>query len=193
MALTQVRAFGALTGARYGSFAGKRVSRPVGVLTQPRGFGALTGRRYSSFAGRLAGETAIPSSQQGGVGGSRGAQHFYRQTLARRQSIEAERERVLERQAAKAAQESDRQRTESVAAQREMLRGIEPPIVLPPLAAPVSQAGETATRRAHNPEIPGATPGPATSIQATAVEMAAAQKRSNRNRAAMLIALLLSD
>lgn len=55
MALTQARAFGAFTGRRYGSFAGRgEFDHPVGTLTQPRGFGAHTGRRYGSFAGRSA-------------------------------------------------------------------------------------------------------------------------------------------
>lgn len=50
--LTQLRAFGALAGARYGSFAGKRITRHIPKLTEPRAFGAYTGRRYGSFAGK---------------------------------------------------------------------------------------------------------------------------------------------
>jgi hypothetical protein len=54
VAVTQPRAFGAFTGSRYSSFAGKSGSgpHPAGLLTQSRTFGAFTGRRYGSFAGR---------------------------------------------------------------------------------------------------------------------------------------------
>lgn len=68
--------------------------------------------------------------------------------------------------------------------------------------APVeSRAGGTATRRAHNPEIPGATPGLATfvptqadvepSMQAGRLESAAA--KDNRRRIAILIALMAAN
>lgn len=50
MATTQLRAFGAATGGRYGSFAGKgSTSHPVDVITQARGYAAFTGARYGSF------------------------------------------------------------------------------------------------------------------------------------------------
>lgn len=55
--LTQPRSFGAHSGRRYGSFAGRTesvVTHPVGRLTQARAFGAFSGRRYGSFAGRSA-------------------------------------------------------------------------------------------------------------------------------------------
>ena len=57
---TQLRAFGAFAGGRYGSFADKsQESHPVGVLTQPGAFGAHTGRRYGSFAGRASAEHPV--------------------------------------------------------------------------------------------------------------------------------------
>jgi hypothetical protein len=56
VALTQLRAAGAHTGARYGSFAGRAASgggtHPVGVLTQPLAHGAHASRRYGGFGGR---------------------------------------------------------------------------------------------------------------------------------------------
>lgn len=53
MALTQARAAGAFTSARYGSFAGRGDGEhPVGVLTQARAGAAHVGSRYGSFAGR---------------------------------------------------------------------------------------------------------------------------------------------
>lgn len=52
MAITQARAFGAGTGGRYGSFAGRIPARTVDTLTQTRASGAHTGGRYGSFAGR---------------------------------------------------------------------------------------------------------------------------------------------
>lgn len=56
MALTQLRATGAHSGARYGSFAGRAApgggSHPVGVLTQPLAHGAHASRRYGGFGGR---------------------------------------------------------------------------------------------------------------------------------------------
>lgn len=63
MALTQARAFGAHSGARYGSFAGRGAAagaHPVDTLTQPRGHGAFTGKRYGSFAGRGGADGAHP-------------------------------------------------------------------------------------------------------------------------------------
>lgn len=53
MALTQARAFGAGTGGRYGSFAGRGAgAHPVDALTQARASGPHTGARYGSFAGK---------------------------------------------------------------------------------------------------------------------------------------------
>lgn len=50
MATTQLRAFGAITSGRYGSFAGKSQSNhPVDALTQARSHSAFTGKRYGSF------------------------------------------------------------------------------------------------------------------------------------------------
>lgn len=50
MATTQLRAFGAATGGRYGSFAAKsQTNHPVDVLTQARSHAAFTGKRYGSF------------------------------------------------------------------------------------------------------------------------------------------------
>jgi len=49
---TQLRASGAHTGVRYGSFAGRDASRDVDSLTQARSHGAHTGPRYGSFEGR---------------------------------------------------------------------------------------------------------------------------------------------
>lgn len=65
MALTQLRSSAAHTGRRYGSFAGKEQSRPVGILTQWHAYG--TGRRYGSFAGRSPGTVVPPVFEQ--VGG----------------------------------------------------------------------------------------------------------------------------
>lgn len=63
--MTQPRAFGAMTGQGYGSFAGKAAfaygPHPVGVLTQPLAFGAMSGMRYGSFAGKTE-ETVAPGS-----------------------------------------------------------------------------------------------------------------------------------
>jgi hypothetical protein len=53
------------------------------------------------------------------------------------------------------------------------------------------QASGTATRLAHNQEIPGATPGPATEQQRD-LDRIAEKAKTNRNRAAILIALLMS-
>lgn len=64
MALTQLRAFGACTGARYGSFARGAApgTHPVGKLTQARAHSAHTGSRYRAFAGRQPeGEQFIPT------------------------------------------------------------------------------------------------------------------------------------
>lgn len=47
--MTQLRAFGAFSGAPYGSF-GRRGH--AGPLTQARAFGAFTGARYGAFSGR---------------------------------------------------------------------------------------------------------------------------------------------
>lgn len=59
MPTTQGRPFGAFTGRRFSSFAGKTAdsgsTHPVGVLTQTRPFGAFTGRRFASFAGKTGG------------------------------------------------------------------------------------------------------------------------------------------
>jgi hypothetical protein len=74
VALTQPRAAGAHTGARYGSFAGKPSpgggsAHPVGLLTQAVAFGAGAGGRYGSFAGRAAAPPApAPDAGRGGSG-----------------------------------------------------------------------------------------------------------------------------
>ena len=62
--LTQARASGGHTGARYGSFAGRVAHRQVGQLTQWHAFG--TGLRYGSFVGRVAG---VPPPQTPPTGG----------------------------------------------------------------------------------------------------------------------------
>mgnify|MGYP003651872650 CR=1 FL=1 len=63
--ITQAFAFGAHSGRRYGSFAGKTTAtatHPVDRITQAQAFGAHSGRRYGSFAGKA---TAVGSHPVG--------------------------------------------------------------------------------------------------------------------------------
>lgn len=58
---TQACSFGAFSGRRYGSFAGREGAHPVDQLTQARAFAAHAGGRYGLFTGR--GEGGHPVSR----------------------------------------------------------------------------------------------------------------------------------
>lgn len=77
MALTQVRAAGAFTGGRYGSFAGRGDgAHPVDAITQARAAAAHTGGRYGSFAGRDAGShPVVPLTQARASGAHTGRRY----------------------------------------------------------------------------------------------------------------------
>lgn len=77
MALTQARAFGALSGGQYGSFAGRGgAAHPVDAVTQPRANGAHTGRRYGSFSGRSVGAHPVGELTQARAFGTHTGQRY---------------------------------------------------------------------------------------------------------------------
>jgi len=75
MAVTQGRAFGAYSGAPYGSFAGRVSQRSIATYTQGRAFGAYSGAPYGSFFRGGAPRSILPFTQGYAFGAHSGAQY----------------------------------------------------------------------------------------------------------------------
>jgi len=152
------------------------------------------------LGGASAGHQTGGKTQETGGGAAPGAQHYHRQTLARRQhteAAEAARERAAAEQAA--AEQALLRQAEELAAATQRQNAAERR--QPPLdAATLDEARETASRF----EAPASAAAPdlvqlvieqldAARQERVAREQAAADKeRSNRNRIAILTALLLT-